>query len=401
MSITTLRPNTGCLRLLRPSGRFLRQDARATRFYSVCSSRSKSESTTFLPLVLSANNLLLSRGPYNSPNAIHKVRTRTIDPMLVKEEIAVPFFITEPSARKRPIGFLRPGVLEALREYQTDGQSSPWCFHYSANRNVEGPWAVSFAKWVNDGGSALRSLHVKNLVLGWKNAHMFDVILNGWTDEDYPVYYPNEEEAGPFERSPVAFSIERAALPLFSFANYGCLLTAFFTSPQTGETMLWIPQRSISKKTWPGAFDVTVGGGIGFGDTAISTIVRECAEEASLDPNFVRSNIRSVGILSFLNRSPSGWILPGLYHLFDLPLRNDGTPIPIVNPNDGEVERFQLISVSELRVQLLDGMFKPSSALALLEFLIRHGHLTDATDARYAEVCLRLRSEFILPVPWH
>ena len=169
-----------------------------------------------------------------------------------------------------------------------------------------------------------------------------------------------------------------------------------------------VPLNSMASRedllSWPGRLDVTVGGGVGLGETPTSTIIRECAEEASLDPTFVAQNIRSAGVLSFPNRSPAGWILPGLYYLFDLPLQTttDGTPEePRTNRNDGEVESFELLSVDDVLSNVLDpGQFKPSSALALVDFLIRHGYITEASDPRYVEVCLMLRRDLVLPVPW-
>jgi 8-oxo-dGTP pyrophosphatase MutT (NUDIX family) len=155
-----------------------------------------------------------------------------------------------------------------------------------------------------------------------------------------------------------------------------------------------------STHRWPGCLDVTVGGGIGLNETALSTIVRESAEEASLDPNFVAKTIRSSGVVSFPNLSPAGWILPGLYFVFDLRLRDDGTPEPRVNKHDGEVEGFELLSVREVLANLLDGRFKPSSALALVDFLIRHGHVTSESEPRFVDVCLSLRRNLVLPVPW-
>lgn len=47
----------------------------------------------------------------------------------------------------------------------------------------------------------------------------FSYRIIGWSKELCPVYVPYGEE------DPVAFAIERDALPLFGFANFGCLLT--------------------------------------------------------------------------------------------------------------------------------------------------------------------------------
>jgi 8-oxo-dGTP pyrophosphatase MutT (NUDIX family) len=132
----------------------------------------------------------------------------------------------------------------------------------------------------------------------------------------------------------------------------------------------------------------------------MDTIVRECTEEASLDSNYVKNNIRPVGVLPFPNRSPTGWILPGLYYLYDLPLPSDNSIRPQVNTTDGEVESFELMDVDTVLRNLIDGVFKPSSALALVDFLIRHGHITEDSDLRFAEVCMALKPEMTWPLPW-
>lgn len=139
---------------------------------------------------------------------------------------------------------------------------------------------------------------------------------------------------------------------------------------------------------------------MGLGDTPLSTILRESAEEALLDSDYVSEYIRPVGVLPFPNRSPGGWILPGLYHLFDLPLPLDGSIHPRVNALDGEVEAFELLEVDEVLNRLLEGRFKSSSALAVVDFLIRHGFVTDDSDPRYMEICRALKPEMPVPGMW-
>jgi ADP-ribose pyrophosphatase YjhB (NUDIX family) len=132
----------------------------------------------------------------------------------------------------------------------------------------------------------------------------------------------------------------------------------------------------------------------------LSAIIRESAEEASFDSDFIRSTIRSVGAVSYPNRSPDGWILPGFYYLFELPLQDHAAPKPRINTADGEVDAFNFMTVAEVLERLVEGKFKPSSALALVDFLIRHGHVTDETDTRFAEICMSLRRDLVLPIPW-
>lgn len=160
-------------------------------------------------------------------------------------------------------------------------------------------------------------------------------------------------------------------------------------------------QRSLYLHTsWPGKLDVTAGGAISLGHSAMATIIRESAEEALLDSDYVQENIRPVGILPFPNRSPGGWVLPGIYYLFDLPLPPDGSITPRINVLDGEVQEFELLDIDTVFRYLLQGQFKPSSALAILDFLLRHGFYTKETDPRYLDVCRLLKANINLPVAW-
>lgn len=130
----------------------------------------------------------------------------------------------------------------------------------------------------------------------------------------------------------------------------------------------------------------------------LSTIIRECAEEASLPSAVVKAHIKSAGVLPFPNRSPAGWILPGLYYLYDLHLPPNIQPK--INEADGEVEKFEVMSPSTMLEALVAGEFKPSSALAIVDFLVRHGYVTEEIEPRFAELCMELRKGMVLTVPW-
>jgi hypothetical protein len=84
-----------------------------------------------------------------------------------------------------------------------------------------------------------------------------------------------------------------------------------------------------------------------------------------------------------------------------LHLQENGTILtPRVNQSDGEVEGFEFMNVEDVLANLLKGKFKPSSALALVDFLIRHGYITEASDPKFVDVCLTIRRDLVLPVPW-
>jgi hypothetical protein len=199
---------------------------------------------SLLPLVLSTCNLLISPGPYGNPGAVHTLRTRTDDERYAMEEIVVPFFISKPTFHSRPVGFLRPQVWHALQaddiQKRGSGIPSPWYLHNTSYGNTEGPWAVSFAPWVNKKGAKARTNHINSLLETWRDQGTFGLLMKGPflcyiyfitrrlrmstekdQNEQYPIYFPPQEHS---LAGTVAFTIERAALPLFGFSNFGCFL---------------------------------------------------------------------------------------------------------------------------------------------------------------------------------
>ena len=121
----------------------------------------------------------------------------------------------------------------------------------------------------------------------WREARIFPDPLDGWRDELYAIYGRNPQ---PGSRNSIAFKLERAACALFGFATFGVHLTAYTIAPGTGELKVWVPQRSATKSTWPGYLDNSVAGGIVAGDLPMESVVRECEEEANLEPTLVEKH---------------------------------------------------------------------------------------------------------------
>ncbi|KAF5371250.1 hypothetical protein D9758_004231 [Tetrapyrgos nigripes] len=330
--------------------------------------------TSLLDSVKKANNVFLPNGPFDpASESLAFCRTRskavTEDELKYDKERLVPFRLPTGNV----VGLLRPQVFEALASEK----------ELDLSRN-----GVSFQSGMDYDA---RTRYMNNLVGRWKGEGLFAGILRGWSDELFPVYETWSST------SQLAFSIERAALPLFGFPNYGCLMTGYFICSKTNETMIWVPRRSKTKKTWPNKLDVTVGGGLGTGETPLNTIIRESVEEASFDESFVSSYIKSAGLLTLHNRNPVGWLLPGVYYLFDLQLPGNNSIQPkVVVPasEGGEVESFELMTAQEVLDNIAAGEFKSSSGLALVDFLIRHGLFTSATDENYVEICIELGQRF-------
>jgi 8-oxo-dGTP pyrophosphatase MutT (NUDIX family) len=85
--------------------------------------------------------------------------------------------------------------------------------------------------------------------------------------------------------------------------------------------------------------DNSVAGGIAGGMTAFDTLVKEAAEEASLDPQLVRKKARSVGAVSYYRQTDAGWLQPEVQFVYDMRVEPGEARLA---PMDGEVEFFKV-----------------------------------------------------------
>ena len=87
----------------------------------------------------------------------------------------------------------------------------------------------------------------------------------------------------------------------------------------------------------------TVAGGIPYPLTPLESMVKECEEEASLLPAFVKPRFRSVGITTYFYVAEGGWLQPEIEYLYDLkvpPVGEDG--FEGMRPGDDEVDSFKV-----------------------------------------------------------
>ena len=245
------------------------------------------------------------------------------------------------------VGFVRDAVLAATREFAspalvvTDDGGQLTLAPAAATRESRTAALAAFVEWLRD-------------------TRRFPDPLDGWRGERYVVYGR--------ARTP-ALELERAACGLFGVATFGVHVTAY-----TRDGRIWVPQRARTKQTWPGYLDNSVAGGITAGETPLSSVVRECAEEASLDAALVRENVRAAGTISYFFRTHAGWWQPEMQYVFDLELPADVQ----LRPCDGEAESFTLADVPTVMAWLRDGRFKPNCALGTSAHT--HTQLTDSAS---------------------
>jgi 8-oxo-dGTP pyrophosphatase MutT (NUDIX family) len=145
--------------------------------------------------------------------------------------------------------------------------------------------------------------------------------------------------------------------------------------------------------------DNAVAGGIASGESPFESLVRECSEEASLEEVLVRERARAAGTVTYWYvrderaGGETGLLQPEVQYIYDLELPEDVIP----KPGDDEVEEFYLWSVEEVQEAMRRGEFKPNCSLVVLDFLVRHGILTEANERDFIEVVSRLHRRLEFP----
>jgi hypothetical protein len=137
---------------------------------------------SLLPTVLSSSNLITTSrtSTRNGSQRIFEVATRTRTGSLGDQERVVPFYMSQLSYahNKRPIGYLRQEVVNALRAaHAKAGASSSWSFCHGADATDDETLAVSFANQSCSNASRTAVMH--ELVSGWKSEGLFGDILRG------------------------------------------------------------------------------------------------------------------------------------------------------------------------------------------------------------------------------
>ncbi|GIK03867.1 hypothetical protein Aspvir_007942 [Aspergillus viridinutans] len=217
-------------------------------------------------------------------------------------------------------------------------------------------------------------------------------ILKGWRNERFPVYGPGGD---------MILEIERSASALFGIVTSGVQMLCYVKDAKG--IRLWIAKRSMQKQTYPGMLDCTAAGALSAGESPRSAMILEATEEASIEREIIENGMRYVGAISYFHMKGSSIalsegastavLLPEVEYLYELQLDEGIVP----RPKDSEVEDFRLWNVDQVLVALGRGMFKPNSAVVVIDFFIRHGVISPETEPMYEEIIRRLHRR--LPFP--
>lgn len=199
-----------------------------------------------------------------------------------------------------------------------------------------------------------------------------------WNDEPFGFYLPGQTQP--------AGQLPRAAVSHLGLLAYGVHANGF--TRRDGQLHIWVAKRSMTKPTFPGQWDNMVGGGLTAGYTHREILVKETDEEAGLNVDDMLAT-EFIGCLNYQHAHETGLRNDCLF-VYDLELPESLEP----HPKDGEVERFELWSMDQLRDTIRRTRdFKYNCNLVMIEFMLRHGVLDDHPDHDRIKMALDQRFE--------
>ena len=174
----------------------------------------------------------------------------------------------------------------------------------------------------------------------------------------------------PHFMAPPVFQLDRGSVPSFGTLAYGVHVNGYVKRGDGGLD-LWIGRRAPTQKLCPDMLDNMVAGGLPIGIAPIDNVVKEAQEEAAV-PEMLARKARLVSTVRYVMETDEGLRRDALF-CYDLELPADFTP----ENTDGEVAEFRRFPAEEVKEIVRETYrFKFNCNLVILDFLIRHGLLT-------------------------
>jgi 8-oxo-dGTP pyrophosphatase MutT (NUDIX family) len=188
--------------------------------------------------------------------------------------------------------------------------------------------------------------------------------------------------------------IDRAGSILFGTVMYGIQLLAY-TNTENG-TRYWVPRRANSVRAYAGMLDHCAGGALNSGETPMDTLAREASEEASLSEEFVRAHAKSFGVVSYHmahNANNEEGHQPQVMYTYSIELPQDMVP----KPSDGEVEKFELMNLEQVKAALANREFKANCVLTWISYLISQGIINADNEPDLHKITTHLHRRLDFP----
>ncbi|MBF0269796.1 MAG: DUF4743 domain-containing protein [Alphaproteobacteria bacterium] len=184
---------------------------------------------------------------------------------------------------------------------------------------------------------------------------------------------------------PELLRVDRSAVHALGILAVGVHLNGYVG--RGPDQKLWIARRAKDKAVAPGKLDHLVAGGQPAGLGLMENVVKECAEEADIPEALARKAV-AVGAIRYCFENEQG-LRNDLIFCYDLECPADFKP----HPADGEVEAFELWPIAKVQETVLGTRdFKFNVPLVLIDFMIRHGHVTAENEPDYLKLIKGLRA---------
>lgn len=199
---------------------------------------------------------------------------------------------------------------------------------------------------------------------GWRNE-----LLDVWSDAGEDSDGHLNEHSGVAPARPVSrvAPVRVGAIERGVMRPLGLVTRAVHLNGWSADGRLWVARRALSKATDPGMWDTLVGGLIGAGEPEQLALVRECDEEAGLDPQDIAQRNALHRITRMRRRIPEG------YQSEDV-LTCECVLAPHVVPKnrDGEVMEIKCLTPTEVLTMLQQGAFTVEATIVITEDLLRN-----------------------------
>lgn len=188
-----------------------------------------------------------------------------------------------------------------------------------------------------------------------------------------------------------AFRLDRGLVPAFGARAYGVHLNGYVRrghklAPLRGDDVsLWIGTRALDLRVEPGKRDNMVAGGQPADLSLMDNLIKECGEEAHLDPALA-GRAKPASLVSYAFDAAEGLRADTLF-CYDLAVPEGVTPQP-----SEEITRFDLMPIGDVLALVRDtDTFKFNVGLVILDFAMRHGLIGPETEADYEAIACGLR----------
>jgi isopentenyldiphosphate isomerase len=248
------------------------------------------------------------------------------------------------AANGMPVGWVRPALADAIAAASRD-------------------FALDGAGLALDPG--LADFDSRSNVVAEVMEHLSETgVIPRLRDEMYAV--------APSFMEPALFQLDRGAVPSLGVRAYGVHVNGFVRNAD-GSLDLWIGRRASTQTLCPDMLDNMVAGGMPIGIAPIDNVIKEAHEEAGV-PRELARKAKPTGAVRYMMETPEGLRQDTMF-CYDLELPADFVPVN----TDGEVAEFLRLPAEEVKAIVRDTFdFKFNCNLVAMDFLIRHGVLTDS-----------------------